>query len=60
METYVVRIWRSSLADAPRDEVRGLVERVGDGAERPFVGIEQLIERLTQETTMASTQDGRP
>jgi hypothetical protein len=47
METYVVRIWKSSLADAPRDEVRGFVERVGDGEPRPFVGVEELITHLT-------------
>jgi hypothetical protein len=58
METYVVRIWKSNLADAPRDEIRGFVERVGEGEERSFVGVEELVAHLTRGAVTAA--QGRP
>lgn len=58
METYLVRIWRSALPDAPRDDVRGFVERVGDDEPQPFVGVEQLISLLVQTEAVAPERAG--
>lgn len=39
METFVVRLWRSAEAD---DELRGVVQHVRSGVERPFSSAGEL------------------
>lgn len=58
METFVVRLWRGAEAD---DELRGVVQHVRSGAERPFASARELgvaIRSLGDAQAAAATRRG--
>jgi hypothetical protein len=59
VETFVVRVW---VPAEPRDEapprvLHRLVERVGGGRSRPFVGGESLLAFLREESLASGRRD---
>lgn len=57
METYLVRIWTPTTADAPQGDVRGFVEHVGHGEKVSFIGVEQLLATLSLRTRPDGPRD---